>query len=93
MRPTEFLRSPWPWRSLAYLTGGAALGLATVVTLLGLLMIGLVLTVVVIGVAAYLATVLAGIGVARLERRRLRLVDEDPQPLWLRLVERIRCPG
>jgi len=80
MRPTDFLRSPWPWRSLAYLTGGAALGFATVVTLLGLLMVGLVLTVVVIGIAAYLATVLAGVAVARLERQRLRLVDDDPLP-------------
>jgi signal transduction histidine kinase len=80
MRPTEFLRSSWPWRSLAYLTGGAVLGFATVVTLVGLLMVGLVLTVVVIGVAAYLATVLAGVAVARLERQRLRLVDHDPLP-------------
>jgi signal transduction histidine kinase len=80
MRPTEFLRSSWPLRSLAYLTGGAALGFATVVTVAGLLMAGLVLTVVVIGIAAYLATALAGVAVARLERRRLRLVDHDPLP-------------
>ena len=28
MRPTRFLRSAWPWRSLAYLTGGALLVVA-----------------------------------------------------------------
>ena len=25
MRPTRFLRSAWPWRSLLYLVGGAVL--------------------------------------------------------------------
>jgi len=80
MRPTDLLRSPWPWRSLAYLTGGAVLGFATILTIAGLLTVGLVLTVVVVGIAGYLATVLSGVAVARLERWRLRLVDDDPLP-------------
>ena len=45
MRPTRFLRSAWPWRSVAYLIGGALLGLTTIVAVVGLLLAGLVLAV------------------------------------------------
>jgi signal transduction histidine kinase len=80
MRPTRFLRSAWPWRSLVYLTGGALLGFATILVVVGLLATGLVLSVVVIGVAGYVATVLSGVVVGRLERHRMRLVDVDVLP-------------
>ncbi|BCJ56486.1 histidine kinase [Actinoplanes sp. NBRC 14428] len=80
MRPTRFLVSSWPWRSLAYLTGGALLGVATAFVVLGLLGAGLVLSVVVIGVAGYLATVLSGVAVGRLERWRMRLIDREALP-------------
>ncbi|MEV6300483.1 sensor domain-containing protein [Actinoplanes sp. NPDC051861] len=77
LRPTVFLRSAWPWRSLAYLLGGVLLGSATILAVVGLLLAGTVLSVLVIGFAGYVATVLSGIVVARVERRRLRLVDEE----------------
>jgi signal transduction histidine kinase len=80
MRPTRFLRSSWPWRSLAYLTGGALIGMATICAVVALLALGLVLSVVVVGVAGYVATVLSGVLVGRLERRRMRLVDLDELP-------------
>jgi signal transduction histidine kinase len=80
MRPTQFLRSPWPWRSLVYLTGGALIGLATILAVTGLLAVGLVLSIVVIGIAGYVATVLSGVAVGRLERWRMRLVDHDALP-------------
>ncbi|UQU68154.1 sensor histidine kinase [Couchioplanes caeruleus] len=80
MRPTRFLASSWPWRSLAYLTGGALLGFATILVVLGLLGAGLVLSVVVIGVAGYVATILSGVAVGRLERWRMRLIDRDALP-------------
>ena len=80
MRPTRFLVSSWPWRSLAYLTGGALLGFATIFVVLGLLGAGLVLSVLVIGVAGYLATLLSGVAVGRLERWRMRLIDRDALP-------------
>ena len=80
MRPTRFLASSWPWRSLAYLTGGALLGLATIVGVLTLMAAGAALSIVVIGIAGYLATVLSGVAVAALERRRMLLVDRDPLP-------------
>ena len=80
MRPTRFLASSWPWRSLAYLTGGALIGFATIVATVVLLAAGLVLSVVVVGIAGYLATVLSGVAVGRLERWRMRLVDRDALP-------------
>jgi signal transduction histidine kinase len=80
MRPTQFLCSAWPWRSLLYLIGGALLGFATILAVVGLLAAGIVLSVVVVGIAGYLATVLAGVAVGRLERWRMRLVDDDALP-------------
>ncbi|RSM55648.1 sensor histidine kinase [Actinoplanes sp. ATCC 53533] len=80
MRPTRFLLSSWPWRSLAYLTGGALIGITTIFAVLFLLAAGVVLSVLVIGVAGYLATVLSGVAVGRLERWRMRLVDRDELP-------------
>jgi len=100
MRPTRFLRSAWPWRSVAYLAGGALLGITTIVAVIGLLLAGLALTVVVVGVAGFVATVLSGVVVGRLERWRMRLVDSDALPdphrrpaepgLWAWLRVRLR---
>ncbi|GIE97313.1 sensor histidine kinase [Paractinoplanes rishiriensis] len=80
LRPTHFLRSAWPWRSYLYLTGGALLGFTTILAVLSLLVAGIALSIVVIGVAGYVATVLAGVAVGRLERWRMRLVDVEPLP-------------
>ncbi len=80
MRPTRFLRSSWPWRSLAYLAGGALLGGATMLVLVGLLTAGLLLTVLVVGLAGFVATALSGVAVGRLERWRMRLVDSEALP-------------
>ncbi|MBB2943970.1 signal transduction histidine kinase [Actinoplanes lutulentus] len=80
LRPTVFLRSPWPWRSLAYLLCGALIGWATVVAVVALLIAGTLLSVLVVGFAGFVAVVLSGIVVARLERRRLRLVDVADLP-------------
>jgi signal transduction histidine kinase len=74
--PTRFLTSSWPWRSLAYLASGGLLGLATGAVLFGLLVAGVTLSLVVVGLAAFLAAALSGIAVARIERWRLRLVDD-----------------
>lgn len=75
--PLWFLRSGWPWRSLAYLACGALVGVLILALARGLdtadspidyLMVGLLLLMV--------ATVLA-IPLARVERNRLRLVDSE----------------
>src|SRR5690242_5778344 len=80
MRPTDFLRSAWPWRSMAYLMGGVLLGMATILAVILLLLAGIVLSVVVVGIAGYIATVLAGVPIGRLERWRMRLVDHNALP-------------
>ncbi|MEU8243718.1 sensor histidine kinase [Actinoplanes missouriensis] len=82
LRPTVFLRSAWPWRSLAYLLGGALVGWATILVVLALLVAGTLLSVLVVGFAGFVATVLSGVVVARVERWRLQLVDfaELPDP-------------
>ncbi|MFC3989484.1 sensor histidine kinase [Actinoplanes siamensis] len=80
LRPTVFLRSAWPWRSLVYLGGGAMLGCVTMLCVVVLVLAGALLSIVAIGLAAYVATVLSGIVVARMERRRMRLVDDDTLP-------------
>ncbi len=78
--PHRFLTSAWPWRCLAYLATGAALGAVTVLALAALLLTGALLAVLVVGLAMLGASLLSGVVVARFERRRLRLVDDDHLP-------------
>ncbi|GGV04424.1 histidine kinase [Streptomyces filipinensis] len=77
-RPLSFLTSSWPWRSLAYLATGVVVGAAAVAVFVTGLAVGLVLLVVLVGVAPLMGAVLSSICVATVERRRLRLVDLDP---------------
>ena len=77
-RPGRFLRSAWPWRSLAYLLTGAVLGPVTLAGLAVLITVGTVLIVVGVGLFTLPALVLSGTVVARIERGRLRLVETEP---------------
>jgi len=74
----SLLASSWPWRALAYLLSGVALGAATLVVLVALVVVGTASAIVLVGVPLLLAAGLIGLPVAALERRRLRLVDADP---------------
>ncbi|WIM97879.1 sensor domain-containing protein [Actinoplanes oblitus] len=76
-RPLGFLLSSWPWRALAYLISGVVVGAVTLGVLAAMIVAGVVSLIVVVGVVPLLATALSGLPVARLERRRLRLVDAD----------------
>ncbi|MEU8887780.1 histidine kinase [Streptomyces sp. NPDC048442] len=80
-RPLGFLRSSWPWRSLAHLLSGGLLGVGTWLAVAGLLAaqgrIGL-------GAAVVCAVLVTGFAVALsgpLERWRLRLVDVSAVPV------------
>ncbi|MBM9621406.1 sensor histidine kinase [Streptomyces zhihengii] len=69
----DFLLSAWPWRAAGYLASSAVTGVLALTGLLvlagfSLLLVGLPLL------------VLAGTGLAAVERRRLRLVDPEPAP-------------
>jgi signal transduction histidine kinase len=78
--PLRFLTSSWPWRSLAYLATGIVVGAAAVTVFVAGLTVGLVLLIVVIGVAPLVGVVLSSVTIATVERRRLRLVDLDAMP-------------
>ncbi|MET9343710.1 histidine kinase [Nonomuraea sp. NPDC003804] len=74
-RPLSFLRSSWPWRSLAYLLSSVVPGSAVVVAAGLISSLALVPVMVVAGLAA--VAVLVPL-VVRFERWRLRLVDLAP---------------
>ncbi|WP_141312742.1 sensor histidine kinase [Streptomyces spinoverrucosus] len=73
-----FLLSAWPWRAVGYLVTGVVVGAVTLVAIVVLAALGGVLAVVLVGLPLLVLVALAGIPVARVERRRLRLVDLDP---------------
>ncbi|WP_189229364.1 sensor histidine kinase [Streptomyces flaveolus] len=75
-----FLLSPWPWRAAGYLLTGVPAGVAALVGIVTTAVLGAVLSLVLVGLPLLLLTALAGLPVARVERRRLRLVDAGPAP-------------
>jgi signal transduction histidine kinase len=95
-----FLLSAWPWRSVAYLVSGSVTGVVALVAILTVAVVGGVLAIVLVGLPLLVVTALAGLPVAWVERRRLRLVDLDPAPdqhrapaapgLWAWLTTRLR---
>ncbi|MDR6974846.1 signal transduction histidine kinase [Streptomyces sp. 3330] len=80
MNRPGYLLSPWPWRAVAYLLTGAVTGAAVLVGLSAAIAVGGVLAVVLVGLPLLAALAFAGLPVAALERRRLRLVDGDDAP-------------
>ncbi|GII96040.1 histidine kinase [Sinosporangium siamense] len=72
-RPTAFLRSSWPWRSLAYLICSAP----TAVVAVGVLLLGGHVGVPVAGAVGLALFIALGLPVAGLERMKLRLVDNS----------------
>lgn len=88
--PVGFLRSRWPWRSLAYLLTSLLVGIPALVVLLLTVLVGAVTLVVVVGVVVLGAVpVLAGL-LGVVERRRLALVQSRP-PSGLTWRERWRA--
>ncbi|MFD7998270.1 sensor histidine kinase [Streptomyces mirabilis] len=75
-----FLLSPWPWRAVAYLLSGVVAGIAVLVAIATLAVVGGVLAIVLVGLPLLAVTALVGVPVASAERRRLRLIDRDPAP-------------
>ncbi|MFI5795253.1 sensor domain-containing protein [Streptomyces sp. NPDC051677] len=76
----DYLVSPWPWRAAGYLLTGAVTGAVVLVVLVALVAVGGVLAVVLVGLPLLAVVAFAGLPVAALERRRLRLVDADDAP-------------
>jgi signal transduction histidine kinase len=74
-RPPAFLRSWWPWRSLAYLLSSAVLG---IVVIAAAFTISFFRSIPLMAIAGVVAACLVAPLVARYERWRLRLVDSAP---------------
>lgn len=74
-RPTRFLISLWPLRCWVHLLGGALFGAGILVSLVVLVSLGVVLSVVGVGLLLLACTALLGVPVAAVERRRLCLVE------------------
>ncbi|GHF56924.1 histidine kinase [Kitasatospora xanthocidica] len=74
-RPADFLFSAWPLRCWLNLLGGALFGLGLLLALVVLVSVGILLSVVGVGLLVLACLPLLGIPVARVERRRLRLVQ------------------
>lgn len=100
MPRSGFLLSSWPWRSVGYLLTGALTGVVALVVIVTTAVVGGILTLVLVGLPLLAVVALTGIPVARVERRRLRLIDRDPAPdryrapaakgLWPWLTTRLR---
>ncbi|MDX3537860.1 sensor domain-containing protein [Streptomyces sp. MB09-01] len=75
-----YLRSAWPWRAAGYLAGSAFTGIPVLLALVLLATAGATLSLVAIGLPLLALLGLAGLPAAAVERRRLRLVDDDPAP-------------
>ncbi|MEV5596636.1 sensor histidine kinase [Streptomyces sp. NPDC052496] len=73
--PVSYLTSSAPWRSLVYLASSGLLGLLCLIVLGGVVVCGLLLSVVGIGLVLLAGSVLLGIPLAALERRKLRLLE------------------
>lgn len=104
--PVSFLTSAAPWRSLAYVASSGLLGFLSLVVLGGVVVCGLLLSVLGIGLVMLAGSALLGIPLAALERRRLRLLegphtDRPASPhgavarpgLWPWLTTRLREPA
>ncbi|WP_307848626.1 sensor histidine kinase [Microbispora oryzae] len=74
----DLLATSLPWRALAYLLSGAAVGAVALALLLVMLVGGAVLTLVLVGIPVLAAMALIGLPFAAVERRRLRLIDPEP---------------
>lgn len=73
-----FLLSSWPWRSVAYMLSSAPVGIATLAGIAVTAVVGGVLAVAVVGLPLLAALCFAGLPVGAVERRRLRLIDDEP---------------
>ncbi|GAA2603005.1 sensor histidine kinase [Actinomadura fulvescens] len=78
--PLRFLSSSWPWRSFAYVVTGPPVAVGWLAVVLVVAAGGVLLTPVVVGVGLLLFVPLTAVGLAAVERRRLRWLDRRPAP-------------
>ncbi|MEV8531906.1 sensor domain-containing protein [Streptomyces sp. NPDC051211] len=76
--PRRFLLSWWPWRCWGYHASGAVLGYAVLAALVVLIGVGILSSLLGIGLLLLTAAAVSGVPVGALERRRLRFVEPAP---------------
>jgi hypothetical protein len=79
-RPWRFLASAWPWRSFAYVVSSPFVALAVLAGLIGAVVAGIMLSPVWIGIVVLYSLPVLGVGVGRLERWRIRLMQGPDEP-------------
>ncbi|MFF5498086.1 sensor histidine kinase [Streptomyces aquilus] len=75
-----YLKSAWPWRSVAFLAGGALFGAVVLVGIVAGVAVGAATAVVLVGLPLLVLTALAGIPVAAVERWRVRTARMGASP-------------
>src|SRR5215207_6774460 len=79
-RPWRFLASAWPWRSFAYVISSPFVALGVLAGLIGAVVAGIMLSPVWIGIVVLYSLPVLGVGVGRLERWRIRLMQGPDEP-------------
>ena len=79
-RPWRFLASAWPWRSFAYIVSSPFVALGVLAGLIGAVVAGIMLSPVWIGIVVLYSLPVLGVGVGRLERWRIRLMQGPDEP-------------
>jgi signal transduction histidine kinase len=79
-RPWRFLASSWPWRSFAYVVSSPFVALGVLAGLIGAVVAGIMLSPVWIGILVLYSLPVLGVGVGRLERWRIRLIQGPDEP-------------
>jgi signal transduction histidine kinase len=79
-RPWRFLASAWPWRSFAYVVSSPFVALGVLAALIGAVVAGILLSPVWIGILVLYSLPVLGVGVGRLERWRIRLMQGPDEP-------------
>ncbi|MFG2005860.1 sensor histidine kinase [Spirillospora sp. NPDC048911] len=78
--PLRFLLSSWPWRSIAYVVTGPPIAAGWIAVVLVVGAAGVALTPLVVGLGLLAFVPLTAVGLAAVERRRLRWLDARPAP-------------
>ncbi|MER7411223.1 MULTISPECIES: sensor histidine kinase [Streptomyces] len=91
--PLRYLSSAEPWWALAYVATGAGLGAVSLLVLGVLIGLGLLLSVIGVGVLMPVGAVLLSIPLAEIERRRLRMLEEPGAPAAEAMHAPVEQPG
>lgn len=79
--PLRFLTSSWPWRSWAYLAGSSLVGLVTFLAFFALVIVGVLTSLLVVGLFVLASIPLLFSVVGDVERRRMQVMSPGRPPV------------